>query len=75
MPLGLLASTIVWGALGTEREGPVIDFWVAFSEVIITVGRLIREIWSRFRWGVAPGAGRDESPIGEGSYLLYRLIV
>jgi hypothetical protein len=40
--------------LGTEWEGRVIDFWVAFSEVIITVGRLIGEIWSRYRWGSRP---------------------
>jgi hypothetical protein len=40
--------------LGTEREGRVIDFWVAFSQVIITVGRLTREVWSRFRWGSRP---------------------
>jgi IS5 family transposase len=31
----------------TERRGPVIDFWVAFSEVVIIVRRLIRECWSR----------------------------
>jgi hypothetical protein len=35
--------------LGTEREGRVIDFWVAFSEVIITEDSLKREIWSRYR--------------------------
>ena len=58
-----------------EREGRGIDFWVAFSEVMITEGSLIREIWSRYRWGVDPGAGRDGSPIGGSSYLLYRLIV
>ena len=51
VPLGPLASRVVGGALGTEREGRVIDFWVAFSEVIITVGRLIPEISSRYRWG------------------------
>ena len=34
----------------TEREGRVIDFWVAFSEVIIIVRRLIREGWIRYRW-------------------------
>ncbi len=34
----------------TEREGRVIDFWVAFSEVIIVVRRLIREGWIRYRW-------------------------
>jgi hypothetical protein len=34
----------------TEREGRVIDFWVAFPEVFIIVRRLTREAWSRYRW-------------------------
>jgi transposase len=34
----------------TEREGRVIDSWVAFSDVIIIVRRLIREGWIRYRW-------------------------
>jgi transposase len=38
----------------TERVGRVIDFWVAFSEVIIIVRRLIREGWSRYRWEGRP---------------------
>jgi transposase len=38
----------------TERVGRVIDFWVAFSEVIIIVRRLIREGWMRYRWGSRP---------------------
>jgi hypothetical protein len=38
----------------TEREGRVIDFWVAFSDVIIIVRRLIREAWSRYRWEARP---------------------
>jgi hypothetical protein len=33
----------------TERRGRVVDFWVAFSEVVIIVRRLIREGWSRYR--------------------------
>jgi IS5 family transposase len=37
----------------TERIGRVIDFWVAFSEVII-VRRLIREGWVRYRWEGRP---------------------
>jgi hypothetical protein len=28
----------------------VIDFWVAFSEVVIIMRRLIRERWRRYRW-------------------------
>jgi hypothetical protein len=38
----------------TERRGRVIDFWVAFSNVLIIVGRLIREAWSRYRWEGRP---------------------
>ena len=38
----------------TERRGRVIDFWVAFSEVIIIVRRLIREGWTRYRWEGRP---------------------
>jgi transposase len=38
----------------TERQGQVIDFWVAFSEVVIIVRRLIREAWSRYRWETGP---------------------
>jgi transposase len=38
----------------TERRGQVIDFWVAFSEVIIIVRRLLREGWSRYRWEGRP---------------------
>jgi transposase len=34
----------------TERVGRVIDFWVAFSSVVIIVRRLIREGWVRYRW-------------------------
>jgi transposase len=38
----------------TERCGRVIDFWVAFSEVVIIVRRLVREGWSRYRWEGRP---------------------
>jgi transposase len=38
----------------TEREGRVIDFWVAFSDVVIIVRRLIREAWDRYRWETRP---------------------
>jgi len=38
----------------TERVGRVIDFWVAFSEVVIIVRRLIRQAWSRYRWEGRP---------------------
>ena len=38
----------------TDRRGRDIDFWVAFSDVIIIVRRLIREAWTRYRWGTRP---------------------
>ena len=38
----------------TERCGRVIDFWVAFSEVVIIVRRLVREGWTRYRWETRP---------------------
>ena len=39
----------------TERRGRVIDFWVAFSEVVIIVRRLIREAWTHYyRWEGRP---------------------
>jgi Transposase DDE domain len=38
----------------TEREGRVIDFWMAFSDVVIIVRRLIREGWMRYRWESRP---------------------
>lgn len=38
----------------TEREDRVIDFWIAFSNVVIVVRRLIREGWVRYRWKGRP---------------------
>ena len=38
----------------TERRDLVIDFWIAFSEVVIIVGRLIRQAWTRYRWESRP---------------------
>jgi hypothetical protein len=38
----------------TERRGRVIGFWVAFSEAVIVVRRLIREGWRRYRWEGRP---------------------
>jgi transposase len=38
----------------TERKGRVIDFWIAFSNVIIIVGRLVREAWRHYRWEGRP---------------------
>ena len=42
---------LVWCS---ERCGRVIDFWVAFSDVVIIVRRLIREGWTRYRWEARP---------------------
>jgi transposase len=38
----------------TERRARVVDFWLAFSAVIIIVGRLVREGWRRYRWTGRP---------------------
>jgi transposase len=38
----------------TERRSRVIDFWMAFSNVIIIVSRLIRKAWTRYRWESRP---------------------
>jgi transposase len=47
----LAHKKLVWC---TERRGRVVDFWVAFSEVVIIVGRLVREAWTRYRWEARP---------------------
>jgi hypothetical protein len=38
----------------TERRARVVDFWMAFSKVVIIVGRLVREAWKRYRWDGRP---------------------
>jgi transposase len=38
----------------TERVGRVIDFWVAFSDVVIIVRRLAQERRTRYRWEGRP---------------------
>jgi len=38
----------------TERRGRVVDFWVAFSEAVVIVARLVREGWTRYRWEGRP---------------------
>jgi transposase len=38
----------------TERRGRVVDFWVALSEVVVIVRRLVREAWKRYRWEGRP---------------------
>jgi transposase len=42
---------LVWG---TERRAVVVAFWVAFSAVIVIVGRLVRQAWTRYRWATRP---------------------
>ena len=38
----------------TERRGRVVDFWMALSEVIVIVRRLVREGGTRYRWDGRP---------------------
>jgi transposase len=38
----------------TEKRGQVVDFWIAFSNVIIIVRQLIRKAWTRYRWESRP---------------------
>jgi hypothetical protein len=38
----------------TERRGQVVDFWVALSDVIIIVRRLVGVAWARYRWEGRP---------------------
>lgn len=38
----------------TERVDPVIDFWLAFCGVVVTVGRLVRQGWTHYRWEGRP---------------------
>jgi hypothetical protein len=38
----------------TQREGRVIELWIAFCDVILVVRRLIRERWRRYRWESRP---------------------
>ena len=47
----LAHKKLVWC---TEREDRVIDFWIALSNVVIVVRRLIREGWVRYRWEGRP---------------------
>ena len=38
----------------TERRARVVAFWLAFSAVVIIVGRLLRQAWTRYRWEGRP---------------------
>jgi hypothetical protein len=46
----LLAQRPQKASVAHGEAGRVVDFWVAFSEVVIIVRRLIREGWIRYRW-------------------------
>ena len=37
----------------------MIDFWMAFSSVVIIVGRLVRGAWTRYRWNGRPSADHN----------------
>ena len=38
----------------TERRGRMVDFWMALSDAVIIVRRLVREGWTRYRWERRP---------------------
>jgi len=38
----------------TERRAAVVAFWLALSAVIVIMGRLVREGWTRYRWAGRP---------------------
>lgn len=38
----------------TERTTPVVEFWLALAHAIITLGRLIRQAWTCYRWEGRP---------------------
>jgi hypothetical protein len=52
--------TLAWGnQFGklrwcTERNTPVVEFWLALAHAIITLGRLIRQAWTCYRWDGRP---------------------
>lgn len=38
----------------TERRARVLAFWLALSAVVVIVGRLVRQAWTRYRWDTRP---------------------
>lgn len=44
-------TKLVWC---TEGRATDVAFWIALSAVIIIVGRLVREAWTRYRWATRP---------------------
>jgi transposase len=38
----------------TERTRPVVEFWICLAHAIITLGRLLRQAWTCYRWPCRP---------------------
>jgi hypothetical protein len=38
----------------TERNTPVVAFWLCLAHAIITLGRLLRQAWTCYRWETRP---------------------
>jgi hypothetical protein len=38
----------------TERNIPVVEFWLSLVQAIIKLGRLIRQAWTCYRWQGRP---------------------
>ena len=38
----------------TDRHRPVVEFYLALASAIVTLGRLIRQAWSCYRWQTRP---------------------
>jgi hypothetical protein len=38
----------------TERTRPVVEFWICLAHAIITLGRLLRQAWTCYRWPSRP---------------------
>jgi hypothetical protein len=59
-------GSLVAGA-GVSGSSPLVgSLEYAFSEVVIVVGRLIREGWTRYRWECSLNVDREKSPMAEG---------
>ncbi len=52
LPTYLIES--IWEQLAALLPSSEVDHPLAFSEVIVIVGRLIREAWTRYRWEGRP---------------------
>jgi hypothetical protein len=38
----------------TERNTQVVQFWLCLAQAIITLGRLVRQAWTCYRWQTRP---------------------